>query len=76
MSDHDQSRPGTLQFDLLCAILRIEQVGGLGEDDVLRELLIDRLVTCDAPRLRRYLAPETLAMEDDLPEATTDQSRP
>ncbi len=44
-----------LQLALVTAIARIEQIHGLPEDDPLRCLLIKRLATCDAPRLRRHL---------------------
>lgn len=47
-----------LQLDLAGAVLRIEQAHA---DPVLRDFLLERLVTCDVPRLRRYLTAETLA---------------
>lgn len=51
-----------LQLDLATAIARIEQIGGLPADSALRELLILRLATCDAPRLSRHLTEQTKAM--------------
>jgi len=51
------------ELDLLTAILRIEQIADLNPDDTLRESLLDRLVTCDAPRLRRYLSPTAAGAE-------------
>lgn len=50
---------GDLQLDLVAAIARIEQIHDLPEDSPLRELLIERLGTCDAPRLRRHLSDES-----------------
>ena len=50
LSEHD--------LDIACAVLRIEQAAREGE--VMRELLLDRLVTCDAPRLRKHISPEAL----------------
>jgi hypothetical protein len=51
-----------LQLDVSGVVLRIEQIAGLSADSPLRELLIMRLANSDAPRLRRHLTPETLAM--------------
>jgi len=52
--------PTGLQLDLLCAIARIEQVAGELESC---STTAERLATCDAPRLRRYLTADTLAWE-------------
>lgn len=48
----------SLQLDIATAVARIEQALALPEDDALRCHLLDRLLTCDAPRLRRHLSPE------------------
>lgn len=55
-----------LQLDLATVILRIDQVHSLPIGDPLRELLIDRLGTCDSPRLRRYLTETTIAVMAEL----------
>lgn len=51
-----------LQLDLATAIGRIEQLYGDGPDKArdpgLRALLKHRLITCDVPRLRKYLSTE------------------
>lgn len=57
------SQTEIVQMDILCAVARIEQIGDLEPEDALRELLIDRLLRCDAPRLRRLLTAETLEFE-------------
>jgi hypothetical protein len=46
-----------LQLDLACVVLRIEQAQ---EDPDMRDYLVDRMATNDAPRLRKYLTEETL----------------
>lgn len=48
-----------LALDLLTAIARIEQIGREGPD-TCGGLILDRLVTCDAPRLRRHLPDDVL----------------
>lgn len=53
-------------MDIACAVARIEQIATMDYDDPLREQLLDRLVTCDAPRLRGHLTTEAL---DALAEA-------
>jgi hypothetical protein len=52
--------PGNVQLDIASTIARIEQLAAEPADSPLRELLIMRLATCDAPRLRRLLTPEML----------------
>jgi len=56
--------PTGLQLDLVCAIARIEQMAET--DGAMQALLIDRLNTCDAPRLRSHLTAETLAWEAQI----------
>jgi len=48
----------SLQLDLATTVARIERALALPEGDWLRDHLLDRLLTCDAPRLRRHLEPE------------------
>jgi len=43
-----------LQLDLACTILRIEQAHA-ASNEVLAAHLLERLATCDAPRLRGHL---------------------
>jgi hypothetical protein len=54
--------PAGWQLDLLTAVLRLEQIAGdggfYGGGPV--EIVAERLLTCDLPRLRGYLTPETL----------------
>ena len=50
-----------IQLDLATAIARIEQIATLPEGDSLREFLLDRLIRCDAPRLREHLTVEATA---------------
>lgn len=62
--------PSGLQLDLLTACQRIRQVWEEdGGGTSLGELLMQRLFTCDLPRLEGYLTAETLAWADeqDLP---------
>ncbi|MDB5910931.1 MAG: hypothetical protein JWP34_5045 [Massilia sp.] len=51
--------PEGLQLDLLCAVVRMEQMRDQGIEH--NGVVFDRLLTCDARRLRGYLTPETLA---------------
>jgi hypothetical protein len=57
--------PAGLQLDLLCALVRIQQLHEeLSETEGSNagdNLLWDRIVTCDGPRLYRYLEPATIA---------------
>lgn len=50
-----------IQLDIACTIARIEQIATLSDGDPLREHLLDRLITCDAPRLRCHLSAKALA---------------
>ena len=50
--------PTGLQLDLLSVIARITQAH---REPDMAHVLLDRLVTCDVPRLRGYLTPETIA---------------
>jgi hypothetical protein len=54
-----------LQLDLAGVILRIEQAWDEG-DSTLGGLLMMRLHTCDAPRLRRYLEPNVGELVDEM----------
>jgi len=54
-----------LQRDLTSALARIERALALPEGDALRCHLLDRLLTCDAPRLRSHLTPDWLARLDE-----------
>ena len=55
-----ESAPTGLQLDLLTTVSRLEQVA----DELLAgSLVASRLITCDLPRLREHLTPETLAWE-------------
>jgi hypothetical protein len=59
------------QLDLLCAIVRLEQIEQeLGENvpDGIGGHLLERVFTCDVPRLRSYLSDEALAFEAELEE--------
>jgi hypothetical protein len=60
------SLPTDVHIDIATVVLRIEQIAGLAQDDALRDHLIDRLVTCDAPRLRRHLSGQMLAEMEAL----------
>lgn len=55
--------PAQDQIDILTAVARLEQIGEQRDDEVMVDLLLDRLVTCDAPRLRALLTAETLEWE-------------
>ena len=57
------SPPEGLQFDLLTVVSRLQQIaddGGFYDGGPV-EMVAERLLTCDLPRLRDHLAPETLA---------------
>ena len=58
--------PSGLQLDLLTVIVRLEQIQEQGPEP--EHFVWDRVVTCDIPRLRGYLTPETLAWEDEFKE--------
>lgn len=53
----DFSRLSDLQLDLACAIIRIEQYRETGWED-----LLERIYTCDVPRLKEHLVPEALEL--------------
>ena len=53
----DLSDGGDLQLDIATAVVRIEQAYAEPE---MREFLLHRLITCDAPRLRSHLDAEHL----------------
>lgn len=59
------SLPRQLEIDIATAVMRIEQAGREPEN---ADWLIDRLVTCDAPRLRRYLSDEILSSMGQISE--------
>lgn len=65
MGDSSRRLTGTppgvtgLDVDLLCAIARLEQIGREGADSC-GGIILDRLVTCDAPRLRRHVSAAAL----------------
>jgi hypothetical protein len=50
--------PTGLQLDLLTALQRIMQVD---REETPEGFMWHRVVTCDVPRLTKYLAPETIA---------------
>lgn len=56
-----------LQVDIACAVARIEQAAAAmaDGDEGFAAFLLDRLATCDAPRLRSYLRRETLELLAD-----------
>lgn len=51
----DQIPISQMQFDLVTAIQRMEQIDKVGADSPLGEHLVDRLLKCDLPRLRGHL---------------------
>lgn len=53
-----------IELDIASAVARIEQIAREGPDSCCG-IILDRLITCDAPRLRRYLSIETLAILDE-----------
>lgn len=61
----DDAFPGTsLDVDLLVAVTRLEQIAKEGPD-TYSGLILERLITCDAPRLRRHISDAALAWEAD-----------
>lgn len=56
--------PG-LQLDLLTVVLRLEQIER-GD-----EWLLDRVLTCDLPRLRGHLTEQALVWKTEVDGATT-----
>lgn len=60
-----------LQLDLATLLVRLAQIAE-DPDGTLAPLLLDRVLTCDLPRLRGYLTPDTLAFVGAaLPGAST-----
>lgn len=53
-----------LQVDIACTVARIEQAASAmaDGDEGFAAFLLHRLATCDAPRLRSYLRPDTLEL--------------
>lgn len=51
-----------LQFDLVTAIQRMEQIREVSPDSPLGGHLVDRLIECDLPRLREHLDRAGLAL--------------
>lgn len=60
--------PSGLQLDLLTVIVRLEQIRDEWDEHqgFAEDLLLSRVIGCDVPRLRSYLAPETLAWAEDM----------
>ena len=54
-----------LELDLLCALARLEQIRREGVD-TCGGLILDRLLECDVPRLRRHLRPAAIAWAEEL----------
>jgi hypothetical protein len=55
------SPPAGLQLDLLTIVVRLEQVRDEGTIDWRADPIAERIITCDLPRMRALLTPETLA---------------
>lgn len=56
-----------LQLDLATIVVRLEQAREqLESSGQVSEWLLDRILTCDLPRLRRHLDPNTLTVLADL----------
>lgn len=53
-----------LDLDLMTAVARIEQLAREGPDSC-SGLILDRLITCDGPRLRRHVDPDFMQWADD-----------
>jgi hypothetical protein len=63
--------PDGLQLDLTSAVARLQQIeqeGGFYGEGGLVELLAERLLTCDLPRLRGHIDDETLRWCDQFGE--------
>lgn len=54
-----------LQLDLATLVARLEQVEAEGGFESTDSVVVDRILTCDLPRLREHLAPEALALIAD-----------
>lgn len=67
-----------LQLDLLTAIRRLEQLQDLADrgqaGSLGVEILWDRVITCDVPRLRTHLSAEARAFESWSDHVDADQS--
>lgn len=61
-----ENGPTGLQLDLLTVVARLEQIRDEGPG-VLADHLLDRVLTCDLPRLRGYLTEETLRWGENTP---------
>ncbi len=73
MDTQEVQAPHGLQLDLLAAVARLQQIsdeGGFYGDGPVG-LFAVRLLTCDLPRLRAYLTPETLAWAESVDEPVT-----
>lgn len=53
--------PDALQLDLLTIVGRLEQIVAEGGFETANAVVVDRVLTCDLPRLRDHLSPQTLA---------------
>lgn len=53
-----------VQIDMATAVVRMEQAWA-ERDTALGAVLLMRLATCDAPRLRRHLTPEAAALIEE-----------
>lgn len=58
------SAPSEEQWAILSVVQRLEQIAQEGESPPLAALLWHRVLTCDVPRLRGLLSPETLQWAD------------
>jgi hypothetical protein len=54
-----------LQLDLATLVARLEQVEAEGGFESADSVVVDRILTCDLPRLREHLTPEALALIAD-----------
>jgi hypothetical protein len=52
--------PTGLQADLLVVVQRLNQIELAGGFDQASPVVVERVLTCDLPRLRAHLTPETL----------------
>lgn len=56
-----------LQLDLATLVARLEQVQAEGGFDQADGIVVDRILTCDLPRLRSHLTPEAAALIEASP---------
>ncbi|WP_125633531.1 hypothetical protein [Nonomuraea sp. WAC 01424] len=54
----------SLQLDLATLVGRLEQVEAEGGWEHASPIALDRILTCDLPRLREHLTPEAVALLD------------